>query len=314
MKTKKILFILSLVFCSLGSLLCRGIEASAQGSLKSKGIINVSEGVKFDKTDLELLEGNNKSNNTDINNLKSNFNNLTLEVSKGKSLIAKALTDQGEIADAKASFQELADKVNVMAGTQYQAGLADGVVNGKQNAVDLLFPKLNSINELINTQLATDLSTSYSASSTLSEVASGIESSKIKLNESLNQKLQDKYNDGIVAGRAGYYTPAQLDAAKTSSYNSGITAGQNNVKGNPNSYGLYTQAQYEAGYNSGITAGKAETKTGTMKVMLYQNKGVGNLRVRVYFNNNCIYDTGGFRQNEANVAEYSLGDKTVSIN
>ena len=41
----------------------------------------------------------------------------------------------------------------------------------------------------------------------------------------MNQKLQDKYNAGITAGRVGYYTQAQFDTAKTSSYNSGVTAG-----------------------------------------------------------------------------------------
>lgn len=46
----------------------------------------------------------------------------------------------------------------------------------------------------------------------------------------MNQKLTDKYNAGITDGRVGYYTQAQLDAAKTSSYNSGVAAGSLNKK------------------------------------------------------------------------------------
>lgn len=38
-------------------------------------------------------------------------------------------------------------------------------------------------------------------------------------------------------------------------YNEGRTQGQNDVKGNPNNYGLYSKSQYDQNYNNGYNAG-----------------------------------------------------------
>ena len=38
-------------------------------------------------------------------------------------------------------------------------------------------------------------------------------------------------------------------------YNEGRTQGQNDVKGNPNNYGLYSKNQYDQNYNNGYNAG-----------------------------------------------------------
>ena len=57
---------------------------------------------------------------------------------------------------------------------------------------------------------------------------------------------------------AGYYSEGTLDSRP--SYNSGRTQGQNDVKNSPNSYSLYTKAQYDANYNNGVTAGKNSVK------------------------------------------------------
>lgn len=46
----------------------------------------------------------------------------------------------------------------------------------------------------------------------------------------------NRYNDGYSAGNAA-------------GYNTGRTQGQNDVKANPNAYGLYSKAQYDAGLN-----------------------------------------------------------------
>ena len=51
---------------------------------------------------------------------------------------------------------------------------------------------------------------------------------------------------------AGYYRGGTLDSRP--SYNSGRTQGQNDIKNNPNSYSLYTKAQYDANYNRGYNA------------------------------------------------------------
>ena len=54
---------------------------------------------------------------------------------------------------------------------------------------------------------------------------------------------------------AGYYSGGTLDSRP--SYNSGRTQGQNDVKNNPNGYGLYNKTQYDNHYNEGYNAGKA---------------------------------------------------------
>ena len=59
---------------------------------------------------------------------------------------------------------------------------------------------------------------------------------------------------------AGYYIGGTLDSRP--SYNSGRTQGQNDVKNSPNSYGLYTKAQYDANYNNGVNQGRNTTISG----------------------------------------------------
>ncbi len=86
--------------------------------------------------------------------------------------------------------------------------------------------------------------------------------------------LQDKvpFKLAMVGGKAGYYNgstfvpfknQADLDAAYQSGYNAGRTQGQNDVKGNPNAYGLYSAAQYDVNYSAGYKAGnEVGQKTG----------------------------------------------------
>lgn len=72
-----------------------------------------------------------------------------------------------------------------------------------------------------------------------------------------------KYNAGVTAadGRVN---------SSSASYQSGRTQGQNDVKGSPNSYGLYTSSQYSsygtqrynAGYSAGQSAAVPNVKTG----------------------------------------------------
>ena len=74
-------------------------------------------------------------------------------------------------------------------------------------------------------------------------------------------------------------TPAAISAAisaiSTNRYNAGRTQGQNDVKGSPNSYGLYTGAQYtanyNAGYNAGVTAGQAIPRSKDFRLSLSFN-------------------------------------------
>ena len=54
---------------------------------------------------------------------------------------------------------------------------------------------------------------------------------------------------------AGYYSGGTLDSRP--SYNNGRTQGQNDVKNNPNNYGLYNKTQYDNHYNEGYNAGKS---------------------------------------------------------
>lgn len=52
---------------------------------------------------------------------------------------------------------------------------------------------------------------------------------------------------------AGCYSGGTLDSRPS------YTAGQNAVKNSPNSYGLYTKAQYDANYNNGRNQGRIDT-------------------------------------------------------
>ncbi len=70
-------------------------------------------------------------------------------------------------------------------------------------------------------------------------------------------KLDWSGNNTTKAVDAGYYSGGTLDSRPS------YTAGQNAVKNSPNSYGLYTKAQYDANYNSGVNAGKASFKIKT---------------------------------------------------
>ena len=65
---------------------------------------------------------------------------------------------------------------------------------------------------------------------------------------------------------AGYYSGGTLDSRP--SYNNGRTQGQNDVKGNPNNYGLYNKTQYDNHYNEGYNAGKTATKQVTVRTFI----------------------------------------------
>ena len=58
---------------------------------------------------------------------------------------------------------------------------------------------------------------------------------------SISNAIQDIYNNRYNEG-----------------YNNGRTQGQNDVKNNPNGYGLYTQQQYDQNYTNGYNAGKED--------------------------------------------------------
>ena len=51
-------------------------------------------------------------------------------------------------------------------------------------------------------------------------------------------------------------------------YNEGRAQGQNDVKGNPNGYGLYTQQQYDQNYTNGYNAGKTATKQVSVRTFI----------------------------------------------
>ena len=69
---------------------------------------------------------------------------------------------------------------------------------------------------------------------------------------------------------AGYYSGGTLDSRP--SYNSGRTQGQNDVKNNPNGYGLYNKTQYDQnytnGYNAGYSAGQSATKSVNVRTFI----------------------------------------------
>ena len=80
-------------------------------------------------------------------------------------------------------------------------------------------------------------------------------------------KLDWSGNNTTKAVDAGYYSGGTLDSRPS------YTAGQNAVKNSPNSYGLYTKAQYDANYNNGVTAGKNSAISGITYAKITGNTG-----------------------------------------
>lgn len=88
-------------------------------------------------------------------------------------------------------------------------------------------------------------------------------------------------------------TPAAISAAistiSTNRYNAGRTQGQNDVKGSPNNYGLYTAAQYTANYNSGYSAGIAngDVKHSVYAKAYYETSSNGSINdyVAIFIDN-----------------------------
>ena len=92
----------------------------------------------------------------------------------------------------------------------------------------------------------------------------------------------NRYNEGYNNGRAqgqndvknnpnnyGLYSKSQYDQ----NYNNGRTQGQQDVKNNPNGYGLYTQQQYDQNYTNGYNAGYDASAIGGFLGAEYQLQG-----------------------------------------
>ena len=73
---------------------------------------------------------------------------------------------------------------------------------------------------------------------------------------------------------AGYYSDGTLDSRPS------YTAGQNAVKNSPNSYGLYTKAQYDANYNNGYNVASSNLKAKGMSGMEW--KGSAGTKENTY--------------------------------
>ena len=85
-------------------------------------------------------------------------------------------------------------------------------------------------------------------------------------------------------------------------YNEGRTQGQNDVKGNPNGYGLYTQQQYDQNYNNGRTQGQNDVKNNPNNYGLYNKTQYDN-----HYNNGR---TQGQNDVKNNPNGYGLYNKT----
>ena len=74
---------------------------------------------------------------------------------------------------------------------------------------------------------------------------------------------------------AGYYSGGTLDSRPSynNGYNNGRTQGQNDVKNNPNGYGLYTKTQYDQNYTNGYNAGVAASNPSAN--LVYSVAGAG---------------------------------------
>ena len=136
----------------------------------------------------------------------------------------------------------------------------------------------------------------------ISEGFSAAEEANNQLNSeisSMKQSFQDGVNtiyNKIVSCGVTPYNKTPTECAKaiqtiydsryssgySIGYNEGRTQGQNDVKGNPNNYGLYSKSQYDQnynnGYNAGFSAGEA-TFSGEIDLLLNDSIGSNNATI-----------------------------------
>lgn len=142
------------------------------------------------------------------------------------------------------------EQIQVDASAVYNKGKADGrgeLSGGNAGAGDILSGKTAYVNGSQVTGTMTNRGASDGYTSALSYFIS-------------NKTLYVRIPVGayLKACSSGY--PEIVCDATTFAdnwYNSGRTQGRNDVTGSPNSYSLYTKAQYDANYNEGVAKGES---------------------------------------------------------
>lgn len=185
--------------------------------------------------------------NKKVNDLDTGMTSLKKSVSDGKSKVATAITGKKVATAADASFETMAENIGKITLGSGNAGKGD-VLSGKTFTND-----------------------------------DGVEYTGVMPNRGSwtgatsgngNVKIPSGYHDGngYVSGKGAY--DSGYSSGVNDGYTSGRTQGQTDVKNSPNSYGLYSQSQYNTnyntgynnGYNAGVSAGgsgKARVKSGS---------------------------------------------------
>ena len=133
----------------------------------------------------------------------------------------------------------------------------------------------NSIQSIYTNRYNAGVSATKKGNATASQVLDGrtfTNSSSVNIEGTMPNRgaLNWSSSNTTKSVSAGYYSGGTLDSRP--SYNSGRTQGQNDVKNNPNGYGLYNKTQYDQnytnGYNAGYSAGQSATKSVNVRTFI----------------------------------------------
>ena len=139
----------------------------------------------------------------------------------------------------------------------------------------------------------------------------------------VNNNLETSFQDGVSAlydtcvscgvtpsDKSPTAIANAIRTISTNRYNAGRTQGQNDVKGNPNSYGLYTSAQYTANYNAGYSAGQSVTKSVRCYTTLGDINTSGDKCITVFVNTTAV---GSINIVKTNPYGFGSFDKTINV-
>ena len=143
------------------------------------------------------------------------------------------------------SYNDLSNKPSIPSGAAASQAVANNctttaagsVLDARQGKV--LMDKANQLNSEISSMkqsFQAGVDTIYNKMVSCGETPSS--KSPTDIANKIQQMYDGRYGTGYSIG-----------------YNEGRTQGQNDVKGNPNNYGLYSKSQYDQNYNNGYNAG-----------------------------------------------------------
>ena len=173
------------------------------------------------------------------------------------------------------SYNDLSNKPSIPSGAAASQAVANNctttaagsVLDARQGKV--LMDKANQLNSemaSMKTSFQAGVDTIYNKMVSCGETPSS--KSPTDIANKIQQMYDGRYSTGYSIG-----------------YNEGRAQGQNDVKGNPNNYGLYSKNQYDQNYNNGYNAGfSAGEATFSGEIDLLLNGSIGSNNATITYN------------------------------